>query len=1180
MARGNMSFRTAFTLDAKQFNNGVKQIQTSLKGLKSSFLDFSSAIGLGLGMTTLLSNLKETAVKMSVAQQTLQNVSKATTEYEGTLGHANVTLNRYQENLKFVKDLSQKYGQDLIVLTHEYAQFTAAADGCGMSLENQRVLYEALVRAAATFHMSEDKTRDMMVAVTQMMSKGKVTAEELRRQLGNHLPGAFNLMAKAAGVSTGKLEDMMKEGDAIATELLPKFAVELNKLTKDAHFESLQMSLNQFKNAWYGLTESTNFEKVFTKWVDAGVKSLNFLAGHFKSFRNMLITLVLTGGINKLAKGFDILIDRGEEWYGKQISRLKAVQKQSDVLYAKLEATGGFQKTQHIQGLMFVPKMTNNDKGQIQDLVRYNNTLIEQKRIKLQIGDLNDKERRDIVRCIENLKIQNNALSITHKLTDEVSEEFSTWQKLGKGINTTMKAIGSTIKSIGIMALVSAIAGLITDVINKHKEWKKELERINNIYSDYEAELKKSDSSVASQEKQLNSLLKVIKDVRSTEEERKTALNEIKKITGSDIEIKKLEKIEDAYDRINQAVAEWIKLKKIEANISLLSQKNAEAAARNEEINTEKLSLIRQRLSEEEVANSPTATWFTRKDAERRIARLTKKINALNTELKANNSVIKDSGAKMQEFHKQMSEVLDAENNDYGDGKKKGIAKIYDDYTKEKKELTNKLEEHALTEEEYNKELDKLNKEFWLNAAATGELRIEEIIKKQDAGRALTAIEKWYIALRDGAIKAAQNAILDGIAKSIVSEVDRYLEQELKEAKKELEEELEKSIAADEKRFQIDVEYSQKRQDLAYDRKNNKRDSTFDYKKTKSDILGEQLDITQDNLSKIDDCIKDLMEKEQELMAKTGQGLDDIAKNQLEGLREDYRLLSKEANTLEEAFKFNKISEDIEELEKNMTGTIIDGIGNFADSMDNIVQGAKNLREIMENVDSTGWEKLMGVVNYIFNIIDAVTGVIETVNTLTEISNTLAGARAALDGKKNADSAIELETTVAQVAAEESLVAVKAKEAAFEATITANKVAQAEASLGVATALGVETAAWVALAAAQKDAAMAAAAAQAAMAGGPAAPATALAAAASVGAGLTATMAAFEKGGIVGGNSTRGDHNIIRANAGELILNKAQQGTLYRAIASGNLGGGNVEFKIRGADLVGTINNYTSRKRG
>ena len=230
----------------------------------------------------------------------------------------------------------------------------------------------------------------------------------------------------------------------------------------------------------------------------------------------------------------------------------------------------------------------------------------------------------------------------------------------------------------------------------------------------------------------------------------------------------------------------------------------------------------------------------------------------------------------------------------------------------------------------------------------------------------------------------------------------------------------------------------------------------------------------------------------------------------------------------------------------------------------------------MENTDSTGWEKIMGVVNYIFNILNAVTSVIETVNTLTEMSNMLAGARSALDEKKKADAAIELEGTVAQAAAEQSLAVVKEKEAAIESTITANKIAQAEASLGVATALGVEAAAYLAVAEAAKKAAAASAAASAA-AGGPVA---AIAAAEATLAGLTAALATFEHGGIVGGNSTRGDHNIIRANSGEMILNKAQQGTLFNMLNGKGGMGGNVEFKIRGADLVGTINNYTSRKRG
>ena len=1173
MARGNQTFKAAFLLDAKQFKAGVREIQGSLKSLKGSFMDFSSAIGVGLGMVSFISNLKDTAVKLSVAQNTLKNVSYETLKYKNATYEAEITLDKYKENLKFVEGLSNKYGQSIIALTHEFAQFTAAANGLGISLDEQKRIYEALVRASATFHMSEDKTRDMIVAVTQMMSKGKITAEELRRQLGNHLPGAFNLMAKAAGVSTAKLEDMMKEGDALAVDLLPKFATELNNLTKDAHFDSLQTSLNRFGNAWVSFTQSTGFEGMFTKLVNAGISALDTLTKHFNAFVWAAAGAFGSKLVMGMTRGYNNLTEKGEDWFNGQQSLLKRTETQIDKLQEKLASTGEFLKTRRDSNYRFAPKASTFDKDLIKDLVEYNNLLIKQKQIRLEIDTLTTKEYKKLYAQIASLQQQNNKLIQTYQLSQNVESSFSTWQKFLKGVKIAIDGIKGALFSMGITAIVSALVGLMAKVVGNIKEWRKELERIKNIYSDYEKELKKSTSSVTAQEAQLHSLLNVIKDVKSTEQQRKTALNEIKKIIGSDIEIKKLEKIEDAYDRIKQAVEDWIKLEKIKASISLLSQKNAEAEARNEEIATERLSLVRRKLQEEEVANSPTANWFVRKDAEIRIARLTKKIKALNDETKANNSIIEDSDAKMQEFQKQMSEVLDAENNDYGDDKKVGIAKIYDDYTKDKKELANKLKEHALTEEEYNKELDKLNKAFWLNAAATGELRIEEIIKKQDAGRTLTAIEKWYVALRDGAIKAAQNAIVDGIAKSIIEDIDEALENDAKE----LEKEFKKILDNDEKRRQVGIDYAGATSELKYQNSQNKRDGTFDYKKSKADIFGEEANIANENLDRVMDKIEELNDKQEELMKATGQGLDETAQKELSNLQEYYKQLAKEARTIEEAYKFEQIKEDIKEFEQKMASSLFDGIENFASSLDRVVSGAKQLRDIMENTDSTGWEKIMGVVNYIFNILNAVTSVIETVNTLTEMSNMLAGARSALDEKKKADAAIELEGTVAQAAAEQSLAVIKEKEAAVESTITANKIAQAEASLGVATALGAEAAAYLAVAEAAKKAAAASAAASAA-AGGPVA---AIAAAEATLVGLTAALATFEHGGIVGGNSTRGDHNIIRANTGELILNKAQQGTLYRAIASGNLGGGGGgEWRVRGTDLIKVINNTQSKLRG
>ena len=127
--------------------------------------------------------------------------------------------------MEFVRELSNKYGQDLIALTDSYAKFTAAAKGSSISLEDQEKIYHALTRAAATYHLSADTTREMMNAVIQMMSKGKITAEELRRQLGNTLPGAFNIFAEAAGVSTAELEKLMRNGELLASDILPKVAV-------------------------------------------------------------------------------------------------------------------------------------------------------------------------------------------------------------------------------------------------------------------------------------------------------------------------------------------------------------------------------------------------------------------------------------------------------------------------------------------------------------------------------------------------------------------------------------------------------------------------------------------------------------------------------------------------------------------------------------------------------------------------------------------------------------------------------------------------------------------------------------------------------------------------------------------------------------------------------------------
>lgn len=93
-------------------------------------------------------------------------------------------------------------------------------------------------------------------------------------------------------------------------------------------------------------------------------------------------------------------------------------------------------------------------------------------------------------------------------------------------------------------------------------------------------------------------------------------------------------------------------------------------------------------------------------------------------------------------------------------------------------------------------------------------------------------------------------------------------------------------------------------------------------------------------------------------------------------------------------------------------------------------------------------------------------------------------------------------------------------------------------------------------------------------------PVMAVAAIASVIAALS-SIPKFATGGVVGGNSYHGDKILARLNSGELVLNQLQQSRLSKVIDRSRTTGsdisGNVEFRIRGQELVGILNKQTRR---
>jgi len=149
---------------------------------------------------------------------------------------------------KFVRDEAQRLGISLADAQESYLKLAAAARGTALEGEAARKVFSAVAGAASTLGLSSAETSGALLAISQMMSKGTVQAEELRGQLGERIPGAFQIAARAMGVTTSELSEMLDRGQLLAEDFLPKFAEQLAKEIP-ASAETMGAAVNRVANA-------------------------------------------------------------------------------------------------------------------------------------------------------------------------------------------------------------------------------------------------------------------------------------------------------------------------------------------------------------------------------------------------------------------------------------------------------------------------------------------------------------------------------------------------------------------------------------------------------------------------------------------------------------------------------------------------------------------------------------------------------------------------------------------------------------------------------------------------------------------------------------------------------------------------------------------------------------------
>ena len=119
----------------------------------------------------------------------------------------------FEKSMKGMTEISKTF---LIPQKDAIKQFTrlkASITGAGFTTEDTIKVFKGM---GAAILATGGKTHDLnsaLIAASQVFSKGKVSAEELRQQIGERLPGAFTTFANAMGISTKELDKMLERGE-------------------------------------------------------------------------------------------------------------------------------------------------------------------------------------------------------------------------------------------------------------------------------------------------------------------------------------------------------------------------------------------------------------------------------------------------------------------------------------------------------------------------------------------------------------------------------------------------------------------------------------------------------------------------------------------------------------------------------------------------------------------------------------------------------------------------------------------------------------------------------------------------------------------------------------------------------------------------------------------------------
>lgn len=274
--------------ESRQAMSMMQRVRGEVLGLTMAYLGLHNAIRQIGGVITAFQKLEAAQNRLGVVFE----------------GNRAATANE----LGWLERQAARLGIEFGTLGDQYSKFAVAARQANFESESTRRIFLSVAEAGRVNKLSMEQMSGIFLALEQMISKGKVTSEELRRQLGDRLPGAFNIMARALGLTTAELDDMMRKGQILSNEeTMLKFAKEMERVFGPQLNESLKSTttlIGQFTNELF----QAQLRVGEGGFIDALNESLRTMTEYFRSREGRDFFLSIGAALGTLTNGLTFVL--------------------------------------------------------------------------------------------------------------------------------------------------------------------------------------------------------------------------------------------------------------------------------------------------------------------------------------------------------------------------------------------------------------------------------------------------------------------------------------------------------------------------------------------------------------------------------------------------------------------------------------------------------------------------------------------------------------------------------------------------------------------------------------------------------------------------------------------------------------------------------------------------------